>query len=217
MRRRLAWAILGGVAVMMLMGLTLLAIQWRGTMAEMDAARAIRRHGFCSLEDGVDVSKASFLQRWRGSRVKEVVLLEKATREDLDRVSTFRDLRRLDLGDVAGVHDGDLAWISKLEHLRYLNLTGAAITDEGLAQLYGTRIEELDISSTNVTEEGILRLAASCPQLQTLIIRFCRITPAGVMRLPTPSLRLLMLDIDRGHQMNVREFMQRHPACQLYW
>jgi hypothetical protein len=218
MRRSLPWAILILVATMVLVGMTLLAIRWRAAVAEMDAALAIYPRGVCRIEgsDGTP-GNTSFIHRWQGGWVRDASLFPKATREDLDRVSTFSELESVSLSEVPGVHDSDMEWISRLQKLRRLDLTKTAISDAGLAFLDGSQLEELDISETNVTDQGLLRLAANCPRLQTLVVRHCRITPAGILRLESSSLRLVFVDIFLGHGVDTREFKRTHPACHLAW
>jgi hypothetical protein len=58
----------------------------------------------------------------------------------------------------AGLKDVDLAYLAPLSSLTNLGLAETPITDEGLKFLTGLPIQLLDLSSTGVTDRGILQL-----------------------------------------------------------
>ncbi len=62
------------------------------------------------------------------------------------------------------VGDNDLALLSPLTNLKYLDLTNSRITDTGLENLKGhTRLEQLYVHGTQVTNEGVKSLQVALP------------------------------------------------------
>ena len=83
-----------------------------------------------------------------------------------------------------------------LTELRKLNLLGAAVTDEGLAQLRGLKkLEELNLYRTQITNAGLEPLK-EMKNLTSLDLRYTRATRAGVdgLRAKLPGLRVAFLD-----------------------
>ena len=69
-------------------------------------------------------------------------------------------LTELDLSN-SGVTDDTLVYVKKFSPLQSLDLSHTAVNDDGLAHLSKTQIEQLNISDTHVTAEGVrvLKLA----------------------------------------------------------
>jgi hypothetical protein len=91
--------------------------------------------------------------------------------------------------------DDDLVPVSRLDHLRRLDLDLTAITDKGLEHL-GTlpRLESLDIGSTEIGSEGLAYLDGA-PDLVSLGLSFTMIDDEGIAHLVATHPRLTRLDL----------------------
>src|SRR5262245_28156469 len=75
-----------------------------------------------------------------------------------------------------------------------LDLTGTAITDEGLAHVSGSGIKNLMLGGTRITSHG-LSVLDQCPALASVSLTRTRVDDAGVEYLASlPGLRTLYLD-----------------------
>ena len=78
------------------------------------------------------------------------------------------DEKRVDLNR-SQVTDADLAHLSVLTKLEFLNLYDTAITDAGLEHLKGlTNLNFLMLKQTNVTDAGVVKLKQALPNCETI-------------------------------------------------
>jgi hypothetical protein len=79
--------------------------------------------------------------------------------------------------------NGDIAPVSDLSGLVWLNLNGTKITDEGLDPVLKlTHLTQLRLDETDITDAGLLKLAR-LKQLKTLNVYKTRVTDEGVKKL----------------------------------
>jgi hypothetical protein len=97
-----------------------------------------------------------------------------------------------------GVDDAQLGtftpWWWQFPELSDLDLTGTAITDEGLAHLSGAGIQNLKLGDTKITSHGLAALA-NCPALSSVSLSKTQVDDSGVEYLiALPELRGLSLE-----------------------
>ncbi len=94
--------------------------------------------------------------------------------------------------DGSDCDDVDMQIVGKCRRLRELNLSRTQVTDEGLKQLAGmAKLQVLDLSDTAITDAGIGHLKG-LPALARLLLAKTKITDAGLSTLTTlPKLREL--------------------------
>ena len=142
---------------------------------------------------------ASTLMSWYGIRHRRDSA-EKAALAGLDSFKplsmTFSDNRLwLDFSfSNPKPGDRDLALLSSLETLYYLNLSGTTITDAGLVHLEHLNwLRSLDLLSTSVSDEGLRRLE-KLPRLRYLKLYGTRVSDEGVKRFQRASPKV---EVDR--------------------
>ena len=142
-------------------------------------------------------------------------------------IAPLADLHRvevLDLSDCLEVRSSDLAVLGKLPHLRVLHL---GRTDypwmrtepdarhlDGVAPTIGrlTRLEELDLSGSDLTDAGV-RSLAGLTRLETLDLSRTHITDAGLKSVADlPRLRELRLDGTQISNEAASALARRRPA-----
>jgi hypothetical protein len=125
--------------------------------------------------------------------------------------------------------------------LRYLNLSGTAITDDGLRHLKGLGVlEGLDLGFTNITDEGMhhvgelrglkeLRLNAKIgdsgiakltglPKLELLCLVSTSVTDASEDSLAKLDyLFFLNLDSTALSPQCIQRLRNRLPSCRIHW
>lgn len=91
--------------------------------------------------------------------------LEPAEVREISKLSTLEDLY------ISGLTDSDLEHISKLSNLRHLGLSGSLVTDEGILKLRTlTKLQSLDLTTSQVTEAGERNLKAFLPSCKVLLV-----------------------------------------------
>jgi hypothetical protein len=89
---------------------------------------------------------------------------------------------------------GFTPWWWHFPELVDLDLTGTAITDEGLAHVARSGIKNLMLGDTKITSRGLSTLAG-CPSLTSVLLSKTQVDDAGVEYLAAlPGLRTLYLD-----------------------
>jgi len=126
-----------------------------------------RLHGLPDLT-GLDLSHTSITDTGIKSLLPLASLLTL-------RVSATR------IGDEGLRHIGKSFGASQLKWLE-LDLSGTAITDEGLPRLLGLRFDKLDLSNTRITDRGLL-LLQDTESIRELYLANTQITDQGVEHL----------------------------------
>lgn len=91
------------------------------------------------------------------------------------------------------IGDGDLAEIIQLPGLRWLAVSGTAVSDRGVAALSRLPLERLWLSQTPLTDRGLLSLG-QCPSLTHLALEATATSDQGLAAIATlPQLRFLSL------------------------
>jgi len=130
------------------------AISINSTKMEVSFAnvRPLPNDALASLATGADNIEKLYLQ------------MSGVTDAGLASLPDMRLLDRLDLKDTA-ITDSGLANLPKMDSIRWINLFGTAITDAGLEHLvrYEFTLEEVFLTGTDVTAEGVEALRESLP------------------------------------------------------
>ena len=90
----------------------------------------------------------------------------------------FPSLRYLDIAG-ADIGDDGVAELARLPQLRHLSLGGTRVTDEGLEHLRAlTQLRQLSLEETAVTDAG-MAVIAGLPSLQSINLERTQVTDAG--------------------------------------
>lgn len=121
--------------------------------------------------------------------------LERATLNDrvVDALAAFPEIERLMLSKSA-ITDEQLARLP-LPNLKYLDLSGSKVTDQGIENLWPLKkLEELDLSRTALTDRG-LKTLATLTNLRSVNLEETAVSNAGIANLgKLPKLRALYLN-----------------------
>ncbi|HKB41371.1 MAG TPA: hypothetical protein VKD72_33405, partial [Gemmataceae bacterium] len=158
----------------------------------------------------VDGPAAASLQRHLTSfpRLANLALQDPSvTDAGLEKLHQLPDLHTLHF-DGAGITDAALEQVPKLVKLNSLVLRNTRITDAGLAKLRTSPVRYLDLIGTGVTDDGLKHLTG-LPQLLELRLLRTRVTNDGLAHLKdVPNLVMLNLHgrpITRKGLENLRE------------
>jgi internalin A len=112
----------------------------------------------------------------------------------LKAMENAQSLIALDLQNAEGIHDDDLAAISRLK-LRRIDLSNTKIGSRGMSYLAPiSTLSEVMVGATNVSDEGLMSLA-KLPRLTNLNLNHTKVTDDGVAHLcRLRNLRILSLD-----------------------
>jgi len=87
------------------------------------------------------------------------------------------------LNDCPVTNDG-LALLEGKRNIRWLQLRRTKINDDGIKHLKGMNLEDLDLSSTTITNAGLASLGQlELPHLRTLSLEGTKVTDEGIMHL----------------------------------
>ncbi|MBI3864464.1 MAG: hypothetical protein HY290_21490 [Planctomycetia bacterium] len=108
--------------------------------------------------------------------------------------------------------DSDLAHVSALSEVEFLNLSSSQITDGGLAKIAAfSNLKILDLRRTEVSDAGVVYLQ-SLTHLDELNLDNTRLTDAGLLHLETlVNLRILSVDSTRVTYRGVAKLNQACP------
>jgi len=121
--------------------------------------------------------------------------------DEAELLECFTELRSLSMFQVAGLADTVLKSVRGLTHLRYLDLTGTGVSNDGLALLSGlTELEALDLTDTKVGAPGLVHLS-KLPNLRQLVLARTPIDDPALSRLPD----LAKLEVLRLNQTRVSD------------
>jgi|AGTN01.1.fsa_nt_gi Serine/threonine protein kinase len=128
----------------------------------------------------------------------EIISSENFRHADLTRLSQFEKLEHLGLCS-QNITDEDCEVISKtkLNHIRFFELTNNEITDKGVESLSHVNVYDLDISGNKITDKSLQSLATT-KSLVKLIITGCpQVTSKArmIFRARRPRCQLIDLDI----------------------
>lgn len=154
-----------------------------------------------------EVARISSLRRLDAARLDETTRAGWLALAELE-------LERLRVFSSEGVDDSVAAALSLRQGLRELDLEGTEVTDEGVKKLARSEtLETLALWGDEVTDEGVTALA-TMPQLRQLRLSHCAITPACLEQLVRcPLLERLGLPFDEGWDAAaVRNACARMPA-----
>jgi len=114
--------------------------------------------------------------------------------EDLRFIGRINSLRILFLTDCKRVSDEGLSFLSSLQRLHELDLTGTSITDSGLQCLTSLcELKKLYLTDTKVSDKGLAHLERMT-SLRELSLINTRVTDSGLSHLlPLPHLHRLEL------------------------
>ncbi len=84
--------------------------------------------------------------------------------------------------DRSGISAPDLVPIKELKHLKVLTLRDTKIGDDGIKNLEDSRIEQLDLQRTPITDKALISLS-KMPYLKEVGINHCTCTPPAVNEL----------------------------------
>ncbi len=101
------------------------------------------------------------------------------TDDGVAKLMDLKELRSLRLASLR-ISDEGLQNIDRLKHLRTLDLSGTNITDKTLDKIKELPLQEIFLSSTNVTDEGVRQLA-KCGILDRLALNGCPKVSKGVV------------------------------------
>ncbi|CUE62036.1 receptor-type protein kinase, putative [Bodo saltans] len=127
----------------------------------------------------------------------------------LEVAASLQHLRHLELCSCGQITDAGLLHMfapsAKVTQLRHLDKSGCrAVTNAGLAAAFASlttssvakQLRHLTLSSTNITDNGVMLIATAMPQLTELCLSGCaEITDSGVMHVSTFLLELTLLDV----------------------
>lgn len=92
----------------------------------------------------------------------------KITDASLAIVGKLKNLEELDLSRLTDITDDGLSALAPLRQLKVLHLAGSPVGDAGIVDLQGLKqLESLDVSGTKVTLEGLKKLRAVLPKLNS--------------------------------------------------
>lgn len=110
-----------------------------------------------------------------------------------DWLCSMRTLRALTLQNV-DVDDSFINSLSCSDQLEMLFLKDSGISCSGLTQVF-PRVRELDLTNTRVCDECVLSFTRCFPNVKTLFMDGCKLTPTGLAQLvATLNLRTLSTD-----------------------
>ncbi|MEX2359293.1 MAG: hypothetical protein WEE51_13275, partial [Pirellulaceae bacterium] len=134
----------------------------------------------------------------------------------LRRIGQLKKLRWLDLTGTR-VTDQGISELAELGNLNDLSLAATVMTDESLATIGKlTRLEELDLSGTRVTDEG-LRHLRGLTELKILRLAATRIGDAGLAHL-AECRKLQMVDVRQSQvtPQAVERLRQAVPGVEIH-
>lgn len=97
----------------------------------------------------------------------------------MDHIAKFANLTSLDLGET-GTNDEALIAISKLTKLEDLNLLRTKVTDEGVASLVGLKLKRLNLDDIQAIGDGVVPHLAKLQSLEFLHLGKTSVTDVGV-------------------------------------
>lgn len=98
-----------------------------------------------------------------------------------DWLCSMRTLRTLTLQNV-DVDDSFINSLSCSDQLEMLFLKDSGISCSGLTQVF-PRVRELDLSNTRVGDDSVLSFSRCFPNVKTLFLDGCKVTPNGLRQL----------------------------------
>jgi hypothetical protein len=138
---------------------------------------------------------------------------------DLQHVGQLRDLTSLDLAEAMDVDDAGIASLAGgLSRLTRLNLHGWAIRDSGVAHVCRmSTLRTLILSGAHVTNDGLAWMAGGLRGLTSLTLKYCgKISDIGIASIASlPQLRELAVPVCRGIRDDGFESIARMPR--LTW
>lgn len=164
-------------------------------------------------------------------QLPHITILNIADNEQLDHryiieISSWRDLRVLDLTNCHGIGDGDLLQIAVkcVNIIEIILINVWRISDIGVINLARLcpRLISLDLSGCHgITKEGFIALAESAPQLVTLNLRRCRgVSDDVIVEITQLCLDLRSLDISScpiSSPKLLKEIEMKYPYLNLKW
>eukprot|EP00899_Mesostigma_viride_P008432 jgi/Mesvir1/17590/Mv08822-RA.1 len=137
--------------------------------------------------------------RWPGLRHVNVMMTSVTDAGVAAIAMCCRELRYLDVGKCQKVSNEGIAVVARnCPHLRYLSVTYCPlVTDAGICQVAEAcrAMQELDISSSGVKDEGVRSIGAHCHELKRLKMSCCRIDGSTLAALADGCRQLELLDV----------------------
>jgi hypothetical protein len=153
-----------------------------------------------------------------GLKNLSVLLVEttNASDEGVMALATLDSLSVLRLGPSRATIVG-FKHLAKLKSLRHLNLFHNAVTDEGLEVLSALNLTTLDLSGTDVTDDGLRHLSAHTNLKCLSLTRTSTVTDAGVPHLARLK-NLTDLDISRTEitDAGAEKLREQLPKCRVF-
>jgi hypothetical protein len=138
----------------------------------------------------------------------------KVTNDDLRFLAALPYVEDIRLA-ATDVDDEGIPLLHQCPKLRILDLEQTSITDEGLAQLAGLRLEALMLDRTAITDDGLRHLAAF-ENLESLTLRGTAITDRGVPHLARlKRLTELFLNDTAVTAQGYRSLQAELPNCRI--
>lgn len=153
-----------------------------------------------------------------GLKNLSVLLVEtfNATDAGVKELAALDNLQVLRLGPSQATIVG-FKHLAKLKNLRHLNLFHNSVTDEGLEALAALNLYTLDLSGTDVTDDGLRHLSAHTNLKCLSLSRTTTVTDAGVPHLARLK-NLVDLDISRTGitDAGAEQLREQLPKCRVF-